>query len=232
MRTHDVALLRDLSLMGIFRATGTNPCQPPTTRMPNDPQPDEYPPQAVIIAGPNGSGKSTCAEFLLQDTMHFVNADMIAQEMSGLASTTADIGAGRVLLSHLDALTRTRRDFAIETTLATKTLADRALEWRAIGYQVHLIFLYLASDDLAVQRVAFRVMNGGHDVPEKTIRRRFRAGLQNLFRIYAPVVDTWRVYDNSKGNEPELIASGSTGQVRKVPKPDLWRSLRAEYAGE
>lgn len=194
--------------------------------------PDEYPPQAVIIAGPNGSGKSTCAEMLLQETMHFVNADMIAQELSGEPSTTADIGAGRVLLGHVDLLTHNGRDFAIETTLATRTLADRVVEWRAAGYQVHLIFLFLPSEELAIQRVAFRVMNGGHDVPEKTIRRRFRAGLRNLFRIYAPVVDTWRVYDNSKGFDPELIASGSMGQVRKVLMPELWRSLRAEYADE
>src|SRR5208283_3036340 len=116
------------------------------SRMPNRPQQEEYPPQAVIIAGPNGSGKSTCAEFLLQDTMHFANADMIAQEMSGLATTTADIGAGRVLLGHLDALTETGEDFAIETTLATRTLADRVVKWRALGYQVHLIFLYLPSE--------------------------------------------------------------------------------------
>ena len=203
------------------------------TRTPNlTTRREEVPPQAVIIAGPNGSGKSTCAEFLLQETMQFVNADIIAQQMTGLASTTADIGAGRVLLAHLDALTETRRDFAIETTLATKTLADRVVEWRAGGYQVHLIFLYLAGEDLAVQRVAFRVRNGGHNVPESTIRRRFKVGLRNLFQVYTPVVDTWRVYDNSKGTEPELIASGSTGQVRKVPQPELWRSLRAEYAGE
>jgi len=193
---------------------------------------EEYPPQAVIIAGPNGSGKSTCAEFLLQETMQFVNADVIAQEMSGLATTTADIGAGRVLLGHLDALTLAGKDFAIETTLATRTLADRVVAWREIGYQVHLIFLYLASEELAVQRVAFRVLNGGHDVPEPTIRRRFKVGLRNLFRVYAPVVDTWRVYDNSTGTEPELIASGSTGQVRRVPQPELWRSLRAVYADE
>jgi predicted ABC-type ATPase len=197
-----------------------------------DAQHDEIPPQAVIIAGPNGSGKSTCAEFLLQETRRFVNADMIAQEMSGIPSMTADIGAGRVLLNHIDALTDQSRDFAIETTLATKTLADRVVEWRAAGYQVHLVFLYLPSEDLAVQRVAFRVMNGGHDVPEKTIRRRFRAGLRNLFQIYAHVVDTWRVYDNSQGFDPELIASGSAGQVRRVLKPELWRSLRAEYADE
>jgi predicted ABC-type ATPase len=200
--------------------------------MPDAQHAEEYPPQAVIIAGPNGSGKSTCAVLLLQDTMHFVNADMIAQEMTGIVGTIADIGAGRVLLGHLDELTETRKDFAIETTLATKTLADRACLWREQGYQVHLIFLYLPSEDLAVQRVAFRVMNGGHDVPEKTIRRRFRVGLRNLFRIYTPVVDTWRVYDNSKGFDPELIASGAMGQVRKVLNPELWRSLRAEYGDE
>jgi predicted ABC-type ATPase len=193
---------------------------------------EEPPPQAVILAGPNGSGKSTCAVALLSQFMRFINADMIAQEMSGIASTGADIGAGRVLLDRVDSLTEARFDFAIETTLATRTLSERVLQWRRIGYQVHLIFMYLPSADLSVYRVAARVRDGGHDVPEQTIRRRYRVGLKHFFQVYSPIVDTWRMYDNSSGDQPELVASGSNGSVARILKPDLWKNLMLEYAGE
>lgn len=193
---------------------------------------DNPPPQAVILAGPNGSGKTTCSMALLSQFIRFVNADMIAQEISGVASTGADIGAGRVLLDRVDRLTSDYHDFAIETTLATKTLADKIVEWRRIGYQVHLIFMYLPSPELSVQRVASRVRNGGHDVPEQTIRRRYRVGLRHFFKVYAPIVDTWRMYDNSRLDEPVLIASGGEGIEPRIMRPDIWSELCAEYGVE
>lgn len=189
----------------------------------------EVPPQAVIIAGPNGSGKSTCSVALLTQFVEFVNADLIAQEITGHTRAGADIGAGRLFLEQIERLARQRRDFAIETTLATRSLADRIVQWRRDGYRVHLVFLCLPSADLAVQRVAFRVRSGGHSVPESTIRRRFTAGLRNLFRIYIPIVDTWRVYDNSLGADPVLIASGVKDGPVKIAEPDAWRGLLQEY---
>ncbi|MCX7798913.1 MAG: zeta toxin family protein [Fimbriimonadales bacterium] len=194
-----------------------------------DRDPPEIPPQAVIIAGPNGSGKSTCSVALLTQFVEFVNADLIAQEITGHTRAGADIGAGRLFLRQVERLAGQRRDFAIETTLATRSLAERVVEWRSIGYRVHLVFLWLPSAELAVQRVAFRVLSGGHDVPERTIRRRFAAGLRNLFRIYIPIVDTWRVYDNSRGADPVLIASGVRGGSVKVAVPEAWESLVQEY---
>lgn len=193
---------------------------------------DNPPPQAVILAGPNGSGKTTCSVGILTQFMRFVNADMIAQEMSGVASTGADIGAGRVLLDRVDKLTSEFHDFAIETTLATKTLSEKIVEWKRIGYQVHLIFMYLPSPELSVQRVASRVRNGGHDVPEQTIRRRYRVGLRHFFEVYTPIVDTWRMYDNSRLEEPILIASGGESRNPRIMKPGVWKELCAEYAVE
>ncbi|MEJ5170737.1 MAG: zeta toxin family protein [Fimbriimonadales bacterium] len=189
----------------------------------------EVPPQAVIIAGPNGSGKSTCSVALLTQFVEFVNADLIAQEITGHTRTGADIGAGRLFLQQIERLAESRRDFAIETTLATRSLADRIIQWRNDGYRVHLVFLWLPSPDLAVHRVAFRVRSGGHDVPESTIRRRFSAGLRNLFRIYIPIVDTWRVYDNSRGADPVLIASGVKDGPVKIAEPAAWNALLQEY---
>lgn len=182
------------------------------------------PPQAVIIAGPNGSGKSTAAARLLAPGMAFVNADMIAQEISGKQGAPADINAGRLLLERVDKLQRDRQDFAFETTLATRMLVNRIELWRAAGYQIRLIFFWLPSDDLAVERVASRVRAGGHGVPAETIRRRFRAGVRNFFQLYRPLVDTWRVYDNSEPR-PRLIAKGD-GHEPTILAPESWNVMR------
>ncbi len=138
--------------------------------------------------------------------MPFVNADMIAQEISGKQGTPADINAGRLLLERVQHLESQSLDFAFETTLATKMLVARVQGWKLAGYQTHLIFFYLPSPELAIQRVAARVRDGGHDVPEETIRRRFASGLRNFLELYSPLVDSWRLYDNSRGGDPQIIA--------------------------
>jgi predicted ABC-type ATPase len=79
--------------------------------------------------------------------------------------------------------------------------------WRADGYLVKLFFLRLASPELAVARVRQRVREGGHNIPEPVIRRRFAGGLRNFEELYKPVVDEWALYDNS-GGEPVLIEEG------------------------
>lgn len=186
------------------------------------------PPQAVIIAGPNGSGKSTVAGLLLPPSVTFVNADLIAQELTGIRGAFADINAGRLLIDRVEKLEAKRQDFAFETTLASKMLRDRVSRWRDIGYQVHLVFFWLASDDLAVRRVASRVRDGGHFVPEETVRRRFMSGLRNFFELYMPLVDTWRMYDNSQADEPQLIAKGNGEGAATVFNQDIWDSIRSE----
>lgn len=186
------------------------------------------PPQAVIIAGPNGSGKSTVATILLPEGVTFVNADLIASEVSGIPGTPGDINSGRMLIEWVESLERCNSDFAFETTLATRMLESRVTRWRELGYQVHLLFFWLPSATLAVERVHARVRNGGHNVPVDTIRRRFRAGLSNFFNLYLPLVDTWRVYDNST-EEPTLIAKGGSTGTLSVVQPGLWRTITKEY---
>jgi len=185
--------------------------------------------RAVVIAGPNGSGKSTCARLLLPADMVFINADMIAQELSGEPGMAANLRAGRILVERLDQLEDERRDFAVETTLANKKLVPRLQRLKQCGFETHLIFVYLPSSDLAVERVAARVRAGGHDVPEDTVRRRFASGLRQFFRVYAPLVDTWRMYDNSRIADPELIAQGRASFPDLVSQPDVWKEIRAEW---
>ena len=180
-------------------------------------------PQAVIIAGPNGSGKSTVATHLLPEGLTFVNADNIASEVAGVPGTPGDINSGRMLIEWVRRLEETHADFAFETTLATRMLESRIKVWRKLGYQVHLFFFWLPSPDLAVQRVQSRVRSGGHDVPDSTVLRRFKAGVHNFFDLYRPLVDTWRLYDNSS-EIPRLIAKGERGAV-KIGDREVWAHI-------
>ena len=162
----------------------------------------------VVLAGPNGAGKSTTAPALLQGTLgvtEFVNADAIAGGLSAFNAEGAAIAAGRVMLTRLKTLARLRTSFAFETTLASRSFAPWLSELTGTGYAVHLVFLWLSSPELALQRVSERVALGGHDVPPVTVRRRHRAGLRNFFAIYRPLALTWRFYDAS-GSKPRLVA--------------------------
>lgn len=143
-------------------------------------------PSIIVIAGPNGAGKSTVAPALLRDTLlvnEYVNADVIAQGLSAFAPESAALRAGRVMLGRLHELAEARRTFAFETTLASRSFAPWLARQKRSGYLVNLVFLYLSSPELARERVAARVRLGGHDIPEKTVERRYTAGLRNFSRF-------------------------------------------------
>ena len=165
------------------------------------------PPKIIIIAGPNGAGMTTFArEFLPQEAgcPVFVNADLIAAGLSPFAPERAAIQAGRLMLDAIAQHVAKRESFAFETTLSGLSYARQIPQWRQLGYRVELFFLSLPSADVAVQRVAERVRQGGHDIPEATIRRRFEAGNRWFVERYQPLVDQWVFYDNS-GDEPALM---------------------------
>lgn len=164
----------------------------------------------IIIAGPNGAGKTTFArEFLPTDEacLQFVNADLIAAGLSPFAPETAALQAGRLMLTQIAAHVAHGRSFALETTLSGLAYAQRIPQWRAAGYAVALHFLALPNAEVAIERVAQRVRQGGHNIPQDVIRRRFASGQANLAR-YCALVNVWDVYDNS-GPTPVLIAEGN-----------------------
>jgi len=164
----------------------------------------------VIIAGPNGAGKTTFArEFLPNeaDCTLFLNADLIAAGLSPFAPEWEALQAGRIMLDQIRANVHAGRSFGFETTLAGLSYARHIPRWRNAEYHVELIFLALPSADAAVARVATRVRQGGHDVPEVVIRRRFEAGLRNFHAIYKLIVNRWMLYD-SGGEAPELLETG------------------------
>jgi predicted ABC-type ATPase len=160
----------------------------------------------VIIAGPNGAGKTTFArEFLPTDAdlPNFVNADLIAAGLSPFAPDLAAFKAGRLMLETIAEHVRRSESFSFETTLSGRTYAQMIPDWRAAGYVVKLIFLSLPNVEIAIERVATRVKQGGHNVPEDVILRRFEHGINNLER-YKALVDSWQLYDNS-GVPPALL---------------------------
>lgn len=167
-------------------------------------------PKIVIIAGPNGAGKTTFARaFLPQEAQcpRFINADLIAAGLSPFAPEAAAIQAGRLMLREIAACAARRESFAFETTLAGLVYLRHIEAWRSLGYHVSLFFLSLPTVALAVARVAERVRQGGHDIPEPVIRRRFTAGQRNFKAHYRAAVDAWALYDNS-GDEPVLLEWG------------------------
>jgi len=164
----------------------------------------------VIIAGPNGAGKTTFAlEFLPReaDCPDFINVDLIAAGLSPFDPDRAAIRAGRLMLEEIKRRVRDGRSFAFETTLSGRHYARMIPRWRAAGYHVKLIFLNLPTAELAAARVAARIAQGGHNVPEPVIRRRFDRGLRNLNNIYRLLVNSWALYDNA-ALIPRLAASG------------------------
>jgi predicted ABC-type ATPase len=189
----------------------------------------EAAPQVIVIAGPNGAGKTTLAPFLLRDklgVLEYVNADPIALGLSGFDPGSVAFQAGRVMLHRLRELASQRRTFAFESTLAAKSYSGWIKKLRDEGYELQLMFLWLRSADLAVQRVRERVRAGGHDVPEDVVRRRYAAGLKNFSRLYQPLADTWAVYDNSNLPDPMIIAQGGQGEKQSLFHTGLWNSFR------
>jgi predicted ABC-type ATPase len=187
-------------------------------------------PSLVMLGGPNGAGKTTAAKALLRDTFavtEFVNADTIARGLSGFEPAGSAVAAGRVMLERLHILAQKHIDFAFESTMASRSFAPWLSGLRAKGYELHLVFLWLPTADLAVQRVRERVRAGGHDVPEETIRRRFGRGIRNFLDLYRPLANTWRVYDNSKDSGPVLFASGRGTAADRILDEARWRAFQA-----
>ncbi len=161
----------------------------------------------IIIAGPNGAGKTTFAKDFLPSeakTQNFINADLIAAGLAPFNPESVELKSGRLMLEEIDEFVDAGKSFAFETTLSGLSYVRKIQLWQRLGYQVKLWFLSLPNADAAVARVAQRVIQGGHNIPEDVIRRRFKSGLNNFHLRYKLLVDSWVLYDNA-GVEPRLI---------------------------
>ena len=182
-----------------------------------------------IISGSNGSGKTIFAKKFLPDYVNcpnFVNADLIAQGLAPFAPRAAAIRAGKLVLQQIDNFAGRGVDFAFETTLAGKSYVSLLKELRAKGYALHLFFLWIPSPELAIARIKDRVAEGGHDVPDKDVRRRFSRGIYNFFNLYEPLLDSWMLFDNSKAR-PLLIAKRRNAH-REVINEELFEIINKD----
>jgi predicted ABC-type ATPase len=183
-------------------------------------------PTLFVIAGCNGAGKTTLSKNLLPEYLgvkEFVNADEIARGLSPFNAEAVAFTAGRIMLERIRELAASRVDFAIETTLASKTYESIFKELKTSGYNIVLLFVYLNSSKEAIKRVKVRVREGGHNIPKDVIERRYERGIKNLKETYLNLVDGWTVFDNTQGS-PILVARKQGGKV-KVIDLDVWNKI-------
>src|SRR3972149_11402644 len=168
-------------------------------------------PNIYIIAGCNGAGKTTASYTILPEILHcneFVNADSIASGLSPFNSESQSFAGGRLMIKRIKQLMSEKFDFAIETTLAAKSYKQLILSAKSKGYKITLVFFWISSAKLAIERIKLRVKKGGHGVPEGIVIRRYRRGIENLIKIFIPICDYWMIVDNSM-NKFSLIAEGN-----------------------
>ena len=179
-----------------------------------------------IIAGCNGAGKTTASYTILPEILNcneFVNADEIAKGLSPFQPEKVGIESGRLMLSRINSLLEKGEDFAFETTLSSKSYKNLILKAQKLGYHVTLLFFYLETPELAIERVKKRVSEGGHNIPKEVIVRRYNGGLKNFFDIYFDIVDDW-IFANTSEDQSQIIASNLNGQLQ-IYHPSLWTRI-------
>lgn len=161
----------------------------------------------------------------------YVNSDEFAKGLSPFDPGSVAVQASRLMLLRIRYLLKRKEDFCIETTLATRSLLKMVSDAQAEGYVVTLLYFWLNSPDLAVERVKARVAAGGHNIPEETVRRRYRVGLKYFFRDYAPVCDRWILADNSKVPF-RVIAEGYKDDVTVIKDHEVYGLIRKSASDE
>jgi len=184
-----------------------------------------------VIAGPNGAGKTTASYTILPeilDCKEFVNADEIAKGLSPFQPEKVAIEAGRIMLDRIQHLLESGENFAFETTLSSKSFVNFITKAKAQGYEPILLFFYLNSPELAISRVRTRVAEGGHNIPEEVIRRRYKNGLENFFKLYKPIFDRWIFVNNT--DRSFFLISEYSGEEMIVYENKAWNSIIKNYA--
>lgn len=185
-------------------------------------------PNIYIIAGCNGAGKTTASFTVLPemlDCKEFVNADEIAKGLSPFQPETVSFHAGRIMLERITELMLLEVDFAFETTLTTLSYKNTIALARQKGYKITLLFFWLNDVKLAIERVANRVAEGGHNIPEDVIIRRYFKGLGNLTKVFIDICDYWIVIDNST-NPYKFIAEGALNLPATIYENEIWSKIK------
>ncbi len=182
-----------------------------------------------IIAGCNGAGKTTASYTILPEILNckeFVNADEIAKGLSPFQPEKVAFESGRIMLERIDVLMNSNESFAFETTLSTKTYKQRLLQAKELGFNIKLLFFWLPSIEMAINRVKIRVSEGGHNIPKDVIARRYKRGIENLFKIYLPLCDSFLILDNEE--EPIVVAKGIINQEIEIIDSIKWNLINSK----
>jgi predicted ABC-type ATPase len=184
-----------------------------------------------MIGGPNGAGKTTAAMSLLPTLLEcyeYVNADSIAAALSPFAPETTAFQAGRLMLDRIHYLAKQRKDFAFETTMASRSFVSFLNEYKREGYRISAIFFWLPSTELAIERVRERVKNGGHHIPDNVVIRRYSRSIYNFINFYRLIADDWVLYDNSL-DHPSLVAGKKAGSALSIINNNIWQKFEKIY---
>ena len=185
--------------------------------------------RVLMIAGPNGAGKTTMASSLIiNSTMiyEFINADQIAYGLAPLHPESMALTASKLMIERLKKLLNSSKSFAFETTAAGTNYLKYLKEAQKKGYETNLVFLWLPSPEQAIERVASRVKQGGHNIPVETIRRRYYSGLKNLLKYYAPLSDNVLIMDNSSDEGKTVIARKFGNNSLEIKNTQIWNQIK------
>lgn len=191
-------------------------------------------PNLYIIAGCNGAGKTTASNTILPEILHcreFVNADNIAAGISPFNPDGAAIEAGRIMLTRINQLLAEGKDFAFETTLSTRSYVSLVRKAQSLGFKVTLVFIWLSSPQAAKERVAIRVKNGGHFIPDDVVERRYYRGIENLVKLFMPICDYWMIGESALP-EVNIIATGNGDIEIVVENHDIWDTIMKQANNE
>jgi len=187
--------------------------------------------ELYIIAGCNGAGKTTASFTILPEILNckeFVNADEIAKGLSPFQPEKVSFEAGRIMLERINTLLESKENFAFETTLASKIYKSKIFLAKEKGYNVTLLFFFLRNENLAIERVKTRVLEGGHHIETEVINRGYKNGIKNLFEIYLSIADEVMIFDNSEGKH-ELIAEKIIDSEINVLNELKFNQLKKHY---
>ncbi len=185
-------------------------------------------PSLYIIAGCNGAGKTTASYTVLPELLNckeFVNADNIAAGLSPFNPESVAIEAGRLMLQRINELLIKGGDFALETTLSTRSYVSFVKKAQQLGYDVTLLYIWLSSPEFAIERVAKRVSEGGHHIPNDVVIRRYYGGLNNFFKLYVPICNKWVIFNNMEVGSG-VIAQGSKLLHKQIINNDIWEKIQ------
>jgi len=188
-------------------------------------------PKVYLIAGCNGAGKTTASLTLLPEMLEckeFVNADNIAAGISPFQPDKVAIEAGRLMLKRINDLTDMKIDFAIETTLSSRNYISKIKEFQKKDYEVVLIYFWLNTPVLAIERIKERVKKGGHFIPDEIVNRRYYRGINNLLKYFIPLSDYWLIYDNSSQNAV-MVADGINDIEINIINDEIWDKINGSY---